>query len=854
MISTLRTLLLFYRRHLRVQPLRELMAVLGVGAGVALLFAVQVAQSGITGAFDQVTRGVAGRASIELAARGPEGFSVRSAQALARMHGVRAYAPLLTLQAQALGPGGATGAQRPQAITLVGATEQVSALHGRLSTAFERAEQHAKAGFLILTSSLAQRLGVRAGENVTVLIDGRREEIAIAGTLGTRALGSAAGAAIAAAPLPIIQAAAGLPGRVSRALIEPQRGQGAKVRAELERRFGARLEVRPVSAEGTLLARAASAESEVSLLFSVISLLAGVILAYNALLLASGQRRRFIAYLIEAGTPDSIVVASLIFDALILGLAGCAIGLAGGEAISVVAYRGAPGYLTAAFPVSAQHIVSAQSILIAIGSGIAAAFAAAVLPAIGALRGGVLAVPDAIGGSLSLTGSLRASERLLLGGGLLLSGGAVLLASLAPSSTIAALLALVLGIMLCLPMLARGLLLLAGRAARRASDAAAKLAVAELASTPTRPVALLATGVIAAFLMVVIGGSVADVKSAVRSGAASLITGDSLWVRPGGAQNVYTTQPFASAAVAARLERLPLVASVQPWRDAFLDLERRRVWVLGVPSGESEQIVPSELLEGSLAVADARIRAGGWAALSETIVREEHLHLGEAFRLPTPTGEAHLRLAATISNYGWLSGAVVMSAGEEARLWGSPEASELQVRLRRGVPAAAAKPAIAALLRGDGALSVQTSAERRAEAGAVLGGTLSRLNDTTIVVLITAIASVLTLMLSAVWQSRARIDSLISIGMSFTQLLRLIFYECAGALLTGCALGIGVGLLGQYLIDGWLAQSTGSPVRYAPAWQLSLSTLAIAAAIALAGAAIGTARAASTQPRTAFAT
>jgi len=43
MIGYLRTLLLFYRRHLRVQPLREVMAIVGVAAGVALLFAVQVA-------------------------------------------------------------------------------------------------------------------------------------------------------------------------------------------------------------------------------------------------------------------------------------------------------------------------------------------------------------------------------------------------------------------------------------------------------------------------------------------------------------------------------------------------------------------------------------------------------------------------------------------------------------------------------------------------------------------------------------------------------------------------------------------------------------------------------------------
>ena len=64
----------FYRRHLRVQPLRELMAIAGVAAGVALLFSVQVAHRSIVGSFEEVAHGVAGHATLELAARSPEGF------------------------------------------------------------------------------------------------------------------------------------------------------------------------------------------------------------------------------------------------------------------------------------------------------------------------------------------------------------------------------------------------------------------------------------------------------------------------------------------------------------------------------------------------------------------------------------------------------------------------------------------------------------------------------------------------------------------------------------------------------------------------------------------------------------
>ena len=110
MIGYLRTLLLFYRRHLRVQPLRELMAVVGVAAGVALLFAVQVAHRSITGSFEEIAHGVAGRATLELAARGPEGFEQRIAEEVEHMPGVKAAAPIFEQPIVAVGPTGPQGA------------------------------------------------------------------------------------------------------------------------------------------------------------------------------------------------------------------------------------------------------------------------------------------------------------------------------------------------------------------------------------------------------------------------------------------------------------------------------------------------------------------------------------------------------------------------------------------------------------------------------------------------------------------------------------------------------------------------------------------------------------------------
>jgi putative ABC transport system permease protein len=846
MIGELRTLAKFYRRHLRVQPLRELMAIAGVAAGVALLFSVQVAHRSIVGSFEEVAHGVAGHATLEVAARSPEGFDESIAGEIQRMPGVAAAAPLLTVQVQAAGPHG------ERALTLVGADERVLALHGRLSTAFQHAAETSQRGLLLLSAPTAQAIGAHTGGPVTVLLAGRSEHMTLDATLGSAAIGAAAQSPIAAAPLAIVQNMAGLSGRVTRVLIEPAPGAEANVHRALAARYGAKLNARPIDTEAHLLSDVAFAERQVTLLFSVISLVAGIVLAYNALLLASGERRRFILELSKEGAPDSMVIGSLAFDATVLGFAGCVLGLIAGEIVSLYAYHGVPGYIAAAFPVGSAHIVTAQTVLIALGGGILAAFAATLLPALGILRAAAIAQPEGLGRTLSLTRRLRPGERTVFICGAALVGGCTLVALLAPGSTVVMLVGLAAGLVICLPMCARGLLALAGAAARRSSDAAARLAVVELGNSPSRSIALLATGTIAAFLMIVIGGSVKDVQGAVRAGAGDLLSSAEIWVKPGGAENVYTTEPFQSAALQARLSRVPGVSSVLPWRDSFLDLSGRRVWVLGTPPGLPAQIVGSQLLEGNLQKADARLREGGWVAVSQTIAREKHLHLGERFPLPTPAGYASFRLAATTANYGWLSGAIVMNGAEHARLWGSSSATQLAVSLDPGASIAGTKTLIEHALAPGAALAVKSSSERQDEVSAVLGSTLSRLDEITIVVLITTIASVIALMMSAVWQGRARFNSLISIGTSATQFAQLIFYETGITLLGGCIIGVLAGLLGQDLIDGWLARTTGSPVHYSPAWELGLLTLAIALAISLAAALIAVLRINATQPRAAF--
>ena len=846
MIEYLRTLLLFYRRHLRVQPLRELMAVVGVAAGVALLFAIQVAHRSVTGSFEQIAHGVAGRATLELASRGPEGFSEHISEEVEGMADVRTTAPIFEHAVVAVGPKGR------RALTLVGATEQLADLGGTFSLQFQRAGEASRRGLLVLTEPTAQALGARPGSTLTILVGERTERLPVAAIVPSDKIGPLAESPIAATPLPVVQSLAGLPRRLTRILVEPRPGREPTLRRLLNERFGATLNIRPVDTEARLLGNASGPEQQVTLLFSVISLVTGAILAYNALLLASDERRRFIVYLIEAGTPDSMIVASLAFDAFILGLVGSVLGLLAGDVISLIAYRAVPGYIAAAFAIGGQRVVGTPTIAIALAGGLLAAFAAAALPAIVALRGSAAAEPEAVGRTLTFARKLRFSDKLVFACGASLVCASITLAALQPRATVMALVGFAAGLMVCLPLVLRYLLMVAHAASRHSSDPAARVAVAELRSSPTRSVALLATGTVAVFLMVLIGGAVSDVQHAVRRGASDLLSGASIWIKPGGPENVYTTEPFAYVQTQHRLESLGVVSSVLPWRDSFLDLPGRRVWVLGVPSQLPAQIAPSQLIEGSLAVADRLIQKGGWVAMSQTIAREDHLRIGERFGFPTPAGLSSVRLAATVANYGWLSGAIVMNGDEHARLWSDRTASQLGITLKPGVTVEAGKRDVERALPQGSALTVETTDERREEVSSVLGSTLARLNDTTIVVLVAAVLSVIALMIAAIWQRRARLDSLMSIGMSTAQLTRLVFFESGSMLLAGCLIGMAAGLVGQHLIDGWLHQTTGSPVTFSPAWQLGLRTIAIAAGISLLASIATIAQTGRYQPRAAF--
>ncbi len=844
-MATLRMLVLIYRRNVRVQPLRELFAVLGVAAGVAMLFAVEISSASITEGFEQTAHGVAGRATIEVAARGPTGFAEAPLyREVIDTPGVVRAAPLLQQDVALVGPAGSRSA------TLVGADKRLVRLGGRLVVAFWQLAKSDRQGALLVSDEVAHALGAHAGQLVKVELNGVALQLFLAAPVPSSRLGSSASTQIAAMPLALVQQLAQLPGRATRILVQPSRGHTRAVEAALRARLGQQVNVRAVSAEPRMLAQAARPQSEIAALFGVISLLVGAVLAFNALLLASGERQVMVAHLNRFGARDRLIVASLVFDALVIGLAGCAIGLVAGDLLSLLAYRSLPGYLSAAFPLSEQRVIAPATVAIAIGAGMLAALAAAAFPAVRVLReSGVLA--PASGGVQELARSRRA-RLWMLRGGVLIAAVSVVVTLIWQAATVGGVVGALAGLMLCAPAGVAQLLGWGRSVSQRVSDPAARLAAAELVSEPTRSLALAVTGMLALFVIVSVGGAVANIETAVSRGAAGVVGDASLWINPAAGSDVYSTESFRASGLQRTLEGLPGVKRVLPYRESFLDWNGERVWVIAVPPAAGTPVVESQLIDGGRQSADARLRERGWTVVSQSLAAREHVRIGSSFSLPTPAGPVSLRLAATVSNYGWLEGSVLLSEADYLAYWQTSSASALGVVLAPQTNLARAQELIRASLPRDAALVVESAKERQELISSVLASTLSRLRGIATVVLLAALASVLAMMIAAVWARRERIDGLIAMGTSTWQLVRMIAYETGTVTIAGCLVGLASGVFAQALIDRWLRASTGSPVRFSAAWEAGVETLLIACAIVALAAAVTVARTARLPPRAAF--
>lgn len=804
---TLRALAEHYGARVRAHPVQELLAGVGVAIGVALVFAVLVANTSIGTNARTLVEGIAGSAQLELSARSSDGFGFAVAERVRRLPGVAVASPVLDQRAAVIGPSGR------RSVNLVGIEKSITALGGAATRQLDPAILGVLRRGVLLPSAVASAVRIPASgpgpRRVRLALRGSVHDLPVAAVLGESVVGPVADAALAIMPLDRAQALARLPGRVTRVLVVPEHGRVAEVRRGLERLARGQIDVAPVEREVQLLSQAAAPSHQATGLFAAIAAVSGALLVFNAMLLTAPERRRSVAVLrVAAGYTRRDVIALLLFETAVLGTLASLVGLALGTLLARTTFAGAPSFLSFGFAVSgAVSIPLALAVAVGLG-GVLVTCLAAAPPLLDLRHDQAVDVVHREAGEAGqrLPRSVRTAMAVAAAWLLLTT---VVATWRLPSATIAGIAVLAVATALVVPAACVAATRLAQRIADRMSWHALGLAGDGLQVRTVHASALAAMGAVAVCGCVAIEGAHRDVLRGLDRNFAEFLAGADVWVTVAGPENSLTTEAFLPREVARRVRSVTGVAGVRPYYGGLLDVRDHRVWVIG-----RSRIPPSQRLHGDRATAQRRLRSGAWVAVSNVLAAEQGAGVGDRLVLPTPAGSRSYRIAAITTNIGWGPGAIIMPASEYRRAWLSPDPSALRIDLAPGADPVAARCRINAALGSATSLRAQTSPERLSQFKAFARDGLERLSQIATMLVVAAGLSLAAGTSAGIWQRRRSLAVLHLSGHPLTELWRVLLLEAGIVLGTGCFAGAVAGAIGHYLLTRWLGLTTGYPAPF----------------------------------------
>jgi len=813
--------LFLYRIRLRSRVVQELLALAGIAVGVALVYAALVASTSLNGSVRQLTESIVGDATLQLSARGSGGLDERMVEEVRRLEGVATAAPILEARANVVGPAGRSS------VLFIGGDPSFSRLGGSLLAHFRDADLGGNRA-IALPTPLADTLGLAFGQRFRLEVNSRAVTTTLGARLDEAEIGALTHHPVALAPLATAQSLSGMPNRVTRILVRPEPGQATRVEAALGQIAKQRsLDVSAADAEEKVFAEAAYPTNQSTALFSLFSALVGFLFAFSSVLLTVPQRRRFITDIRMMGHDSRAVVQLLLLDALALGIAGSFVGLLLGDQLSRHLFDTAPGYLAAAFAVGSQRIVTWESVAIAGAAGITAACIAVFAPLrdILAYRPHRRSRRQPAAPPLDVKAALGAIACLAI---------VTVLMLVAPAAALAAMGVLTVALLLLLPALLRAAAAACAFATRSLRSVVPTVALQELGSrdSKARTLAVAATGALAVFATVAIGGSHADLERGLDASARDIDRNADIWVTFEGKANILATTPFDDREqVGDRLRSIDGVDNAEWYRGSFFDLGARRVWIIAPPSTARHPIPPTQVVEGNVDAASERVGGGGWVAVSKAVAEDLDVRVGDRMTLRSaePTD---FRVAAITTNLGWPPGAMVLNADDYAKAWGSEAASALHVDVEPG----ASPERVAASIKRELSpipMRVETQAERVDRHYALTREGLARMTQISVLVLIAAILAMVSTMGGMIWQRRKTFAALKVQGFSEGELWSALLLESVLLLGTASVVGAVFGLYGQVLLSQALEVITGFPVFYSVAAVVAVSILGVATVVAV---------------------
>jgi putative ABC transport system permease protein len=654
--------------YLRRHRLRTILTIVSVSAGVSAVTATSLVSNSVLQSFEYAVAAASAGADLHL----DGGGTPISDELIADVAGIKGVAMAGGVVEGALPLASTDATLMLLGVDLLGDNSSLQESAGSEVRIADELAFIASPDSVVLVDSLAGDLGLELGDSVSVIAPDGPRDLVLRGMLTPGRLTAAFGERLALMDLPAAQMLLGKDGLVDRIDVHVDDTTDAGVvAAAVEKAFG----------DTAILTqakdRAGRAEDVLVSLRVVLTLVGAIALAisyfiiYHTVGVSIAQRRSDFGVLGAVGTSPWEILGWIITEAVALGAAATALGIAGGYVLATLS-QGLFGAVTsswventdASFHLSVTALLGAMALgfLVTLFAALAAArplFSEPVLVLLGAKRGPERerpkrVTPEAVGVVLVLIGVALAvwAPRSL-------PYGPVVAFVLATSCSV------LIGLALLSPAPARAIAAMAERVAQRSTGTALLVAAGNVLRRPRNSVAVNIAIVMALGATLANGSVISSFKNSYFSWFDQFYSIDVVVTAEGSATSILTARPF-SAEVVDEIAQLPNVEEVRGIRRIGAVYDGRPVMLLAIDMGKNG--LP--LVDGSWSVVGPLVRRGDAYLVSDTLAYRTGLVPGDKISLLAASGHVELPVAGVFKDvYGGDLGAIALSRDHYAELW-----------------------------------------------------------------------------------------------------------------------------------------------------------------------------------------
>ena len=718
-----KTLWLSSARYIVSRPWQAALSVLGITLGVAVVVAIDLGNQSAKHAFSLSSEAVSGKATHRIVG-GPGGLPEDVYRVLRVELGARASAPVVEGYAYLPEDTYDGGALRllgidPLADAQFRPYTRSSPQVGRANAPVQNvASLLVTPNSALLSVETANALGLQAGDNVRLRISDKPQVVNIAGLITPRnSLSSETLKNLVITDISTAQELIGYEGRLSHIdLIVSSDENGDETLARIRR---------VLPAEATLVSSATRSENidELTSSFddnlfvvSLLGLIVGAFLIYNAMAFSVVQRRPVIGALRALGVTRQQILTLVLSEALVIGLIGSVIGVL----LGIVIGRGILNIITQTIT-DLFFVVSVQELSIPVWSlvkgallGLFATLAAAFVPALEATG---VSARETLSRS-HLEERFRGAVPLASAAGVTLAAIGVALVFLPAKSLLLAFTgtgALVLGYTMLTPMC----VILFSRALappmRAIFGAMGAMAARGIAASISRTAVAIAALAVAISITISIDTMVQSFRGTVVQWLDNSL-GSDLYISPTTFNSQGGTTGLSPDFV-ERIRAVDAVASVRTVRNARVNSPSGEVELLAYDTTYDNFVRYNSFKEGSAALIWDDLQSGDAVAVSEPYAYHNDKSIGSTVRLHTSEGEREFHIAGIYYDYrNSANGKVMMSGSAYNRFWDDANVTGIGVTAADGVDVRELKTAISRAIGNTEEVEIRSNAELKAAA------------------------------------------------------------------------------------------------------------------------------------------